>query len=119
MRGPCYRGKRFTSAACVDCSGKLPDICISTITKTPAQPPMQDAAITHHAEIIHLPRFFAVAVAGSKPGCAARFSLCPGKLIVCLLTDIVVCATSPNFPSLCSIQSRSDVPPDAEVLLLT
>jgi hypothetical protein len=55
---------------------------------------------------IHLRRFFAVAVAGSKLGCAARFSLCPGKLIVCLLTDIVMCATAPRFLSLCSIQSR-------------
>jgi hypothetical protein len=40
---------------------------MSTITRTPAQQPIQDAAITHHAEIIHLPRFFIVAVAGNGP----------------------------------------------------
>jgi len=58
VRRPCYQGKRFGSGACVDCSGKLLDVRISTIARAPAQPPIQDAAIIHHAEIILLPRFF-------------------------------------------------------------
>jgi hypothetical protein len=78
--------------------GKLLDVRISTIAKTPAQPPIQDAAIIHHAEIILLPRFFGVAVAGNEPGCGAGFSLCRGRLIVCLVSDIVMRATSANFP---------------------
>jgi hypothetical protein len=98
VRRPCYQGKRFTSAARVDCSDELPDICSSTMTKTPAKPPIQDAAITHHAEIIQLPPLFAVRLPEVSPA-ASRFSLCHGKLIVCLLTDIVMCATSPHFPS--------------------
>ena len=65
-------------------------------------PPCRDHSVTP---------LFRRPVAGSKLGCAARFSLCHGKLIVCRLTDIVMCATSPNFPSLCSIQR--DVPPDS------
>jgi hypothetical protein len=65
-------------------------------------PPCRDHSVTP---------LFRRPVAGSTPGCAARFSLCYGKLIVCRLTDIVMCATSPNFPSLCSIQR--DVPPDS------
>jgi hypothetical protein len=77
VRRPCYQGKRFTSGACVDCSGKFREICISTITRTLAQQPIQDAAITHHAEIIQLPRFFAIAVVGSKPGCTARIQSVP------------------------------------------
>jgi hypothetical protein len=75
VRCPCYQRKRFTSGACVDCSGKLPDFCISTMTKTPAQPPIQDAAITHHAEIIQLPRFFAVRLPEVSPA-APLSSVC-------------------------------------------
>jgi hypothetical protein len=67
VRRPRYQGKRFISGACVDCSRKLPDVCISTIAKTPAHPPIKDAAIIHHTEIIRLPRFLAVAVAGNSP----------------------------------------------------
>ena len=67
MLRPCYQGKRLISGACVDCSRKLPDVCISIIAKTPAHPPIKDAAIIHHTEIIRLPRFFVVAVAGNRP----------------------------------------------------
>jgi hypothetical protein len=82
---------------------KFPGIFTSTITKTPEQQPIQDAAITHHAEIIRL-SFFPVAVAGNRFGCAAEFSLHRSMLIVCLLTDIVMCDTSPHFPSRRAIQ---------------
>ncbi len=111
MLRPCYQGKRLISGACVDCSRKLPDVCISIIAKTPAHPPIKDAAIIHHTEIIPYPAFSPSRLPEIGPGCAARFSLCRRKLIVCWLTDIVMCATSPHFPSLRSIQV--DIPPDS------
>ena len=47
----------------------------------------------------------------------ASYAPCRRKLIVCWLTDIVMCATPPYFPSLRSIQV--DIPLTAEVLPLT
>ena len=57
---------------------------------------------------MHSPRFFDVAAAGNRARLRPRFSLSHGQLIVCRLTDIVMCAATPNFPSLGSIQT--DVP---------
>ena len=67
---------------------------------------------------IHLRRFFAVAVAGSKLGCAIDLVCVRASSSFWLLTDIVMCATAPRFLSLCSIQSRCPRL-TAEVLLLT
>jgi len=74
VRRPCYQGKRFDPARAFDCSGKLLDVRISTIARAPAQPPIQDAAIIHHAEITSYP-FFRRRVAGKTPA-AALDSVC-------------------------------------------